>query len=141
MNHGRGRAAATTINPSDACRKVCGSRRSIRLHCVNHTELTSDAWEIVMSYASNAFVAVYQVLDEVLSAQIAPPGAKATIHAIIDDLRRVAASPELVAQTEHISVQLHRLEWAVARGDAALASQARDGLKSIASSWLNYCAA
>ena len=94
-----------------------------------------------MSYASNVFVAVYQVLDDVLSAQIAPPGAKATIHAIIDDLRKVAASRELVDQTEQISIELHHLEWAVARGDAAVASQARDALRSIAGSWLNYCAA
>lgn len=91
--------------------------------------------------SSNVFVAVYQVLDEVLTANVAPPGAKATIHAIIDDLRRVAISREVLAQTEQISVQLHHLEWAVARGDAALASQARNALRSIASSWLHYCAA
>ena len=92
-----------------------------------------------MSYASNAFVAVYQVLDEVLAAHSVPPGAKATIHGIIDDLKKVSASRELVAQTEHISVQLHHLEWAAARGDAALASHARGTLRSIASSWLHYC--
>ena len=94
-----------------------------------------------MSYASNVFVAVYQVLDDVLTAPVVPPGAKATIHAIIDDFRKIPASRELVVQTEQISIQLHRLEWAVARGDSALASQARDVLRSIATSWLDYCAA
>jgi hypothetical protein len=94
-----------------------------------------------MSYASNAFVAVYQVLDDVLGGHISPPGAKATIHAIIDDLRRVAAAPELVAETEGISVQLHRLEWAMVRGDSEQALQARNSLKSTSSSWLNHCAA
>src|SRR6476469_10045773 len=69
----------------------------------------------MMSYASNTFVAVFQVLDDTLTAPIAPPGARATIHGIIDDLRRVGAQPDLVAQTEEISVQLHRLEGAVAR--------------------------
>ena len=94
-----------------------------------------------MSYASNLFVAVYQVLDEVLTAAVAPPGAKATIHAIIDDLRTVDAQPELLAQTENISVQLHRLEWAVAKGDFERAKQTRNNLRAIASSWLEYCAA
>lgn len=94
-----------------------------------------------MSYASNVFVAVYQVLDDVLNAPVAPPGAKATIHGIIDDLRQISAPRELVAQTEQISIQLHQLEWAIARRDAALASEARDALRSIAASWLDYCAA
>lgn len=95
-----------------------------------------------MSYASNVFVAVYQVLDDVLTADIAPPpGTKATIHAIIDDFRKAGASHEIVGQTEQISVQLHLLEWAVTRSDPTLASQARESLRAIASSWLNYCAA
>lgn len=92
-----------------------------------------------MSYASNMFVAVYQVLDEALTASITPPGARAIIHGIIDDLRRVAAQPQLVAQTEEISIQLHRLEWAVSRNDATSASQAREALRSIARLWANYC--
>ena len=32
-----------------------------------------------MAYSSNIHVAVYQVLDQVLVADVAPPGAKATI--------------------------------------------------------------
>jgi hypothetical protein len=92
-----------------------------------------------MSYASNIIVAVRQVLDQVLTAPVAPPGAKATIHGIIDDLRTATASRELVAHAEHISVQLHHLECAVARGDTARASQARDELQSIATCWRDYC--
>jgi hypothetical protein len=94
-----------------------------------------------MSYASNTFVAVYQVLDDVLTAPVAPPGAKATIHGIIDDLRKAAAQPKLVAQTEEISVQLHLLEWAVARNDHTSASKAREALRSLAGLWSDYCVA
>ena len=94
-----------------------------------------------MSYASNTFVAVYQVLDDTLTAPIAPPGARATIHGIIDDLRRVGAQPDLVAQTEEISVQLHRLEGAVARKDYTSASQAREALRSLARLWSDHCVA
>jgi hypothetical protein len=94
-----------------------------------------------MSYSSNVLVAVYQVLDDVLTTEVAPPGAKTTIHAIIDDLRKATGFHQLVAQTEQISVQLHHLEWAAARGDSGLAGQAREALRSIATSWSGYCAA
>jgi hypothetical protein len=99
----------------------------------------SKAMEAFVSYASNIYVAVYQVLDEVLNAHSVPPGARATIHSIIDDLKAACASRELVTRTEDISLQLHHLEWAAARGDGALALDARATLRSIAESWLNYC--
>src|SRR4051812_5122361 len=95
---------------------------------------------VLMSFSSNFFVAVYQVLDAVLTDNVAPPGAKATIHGIIDDLHKVSASRELVAQAERISVEMHHLECATARGDFLLASRAREELRSIAACWLNYCA-
>lgn len=52
----------------------------------------------------NTFVAVYQMLDEVLAEDNLPPGAKATIHGIIDDLNKVSATRDLVVQIEWISV-------------------------------------
>ena len=94
-----------------------------------------------MAYASNLFVAVYQVLDDVLTCEVAPPGAKATIHAVIDNLRMTASPRDLVAEAERISVHMHNLEWAVARGDLEKAKQTRHALESIASSWLDYCVA
>jgi hypothetical protein len=91
-----------------------------------------------MSYAANVHVAVYQVLDEVLGAGAAPPGAKAEIHSIIDDLHAVSASHELIAMAEAISVRLHQLEWALGRGDEASQQDARSDLRGIAAAWLDY---
>ena len=90
-----------------------------------------------MAHARDIHVAVYQVLDEVIGASIPPPGAKATIHSIIDDLR-VARSPVyMIEQAEGISLQLHHLECAVLRCDPERASDARQKLRSIAGEWLN----
>ena len=91
-----------------------------------------------MSYSANVHVAVYQVLDHVLTANAPPPGAKATIHSIIYDLKMACAPREMVGQAESISLQLHQLETALSRGDAGKASDARDMLRAIAASWLNY---
>jgi hypothetical protein len=91
-----------------------------------------------MAYSSNIHVAVYQVLDQVLVANVAPPGAKATIHSVIDDLYAASASRRLIEQAEGISLQLHCLEAAVARGDSAQMLDARDKLRSIAAAWLDH---
>ncbi|HEY6047666.1 MAG TPA: hypothetical protein VIV07_01320 [Sphingomicrobium sp.] len=91
-----------------------------------------------MSYSANVHVAVYQVLDHVLTASAPPPGAKAAIHSIIDDLKIACAPREMVRQAESISLQLHHLETGLSRGDADKAADARQMLRSIAASWLNY---
>ena len=91
-----------------------------------------------MQYASNIHVAVYQVLDQVLAANCAPPGADAAIQSIIDDLRVARAPRELVERAESISLQLHHLHAALARGSSAQAADARQALRSIAASWLDY---
>ncbi|HEY1214108.1 MAG TPA: hypothetical protein VGE93_10805 [Bryobacteraceae bacterium] len=90
-----------------------------------------------MTYASDIHVAVYQVLDQVMTATVPPPGATATIHSIIDDLRAASAPRTMIAQAESISIQLHRLEYAVARKDLETASCARENLVSIAAEWLD----
>jgi hypothetical protein len=90
-----------------------------------------------VAYASDIHVAVYQVLDEVIGANMAPPGAKATIHAIIDDLRASSAPGYMIEQAEGISVQLHHLECAAAQSDADRASDARQKLRLIAATWLD----
>jgi hypothetical protein len=88
-------------------------------------------------YAPNIHVAVYHVLDHVISANIAPPGAKATIHSIIDDLRAGSAPGYMIEHAEGISIQLHHLECAVAQSDANRASEARHELRVIAAAWLD----
>ena len=90
-----------------------------------------------MAYASNIHVAVYQVLDQVMTSTIPPPGAKATIHSIIDDLRAASAPRQMIERAENISLELHHLEWAAARRDAESASNARQNLRSIAAAWLD----
>ena len=90
-----------------------------------------------MAYAPDIHVAVYQVLDEVIGANVAPPGATATIRSIIDDLRAASAPRYMIAQAESISIQLHHLEWAIAQSDEDRASNARQELRSIAVAWLD----
>lgn len=90
-----------------------------------------------MSYASNIHVAVYQVLDQVMTANVPPPGAKAMIHSIIDDLHAASAPLKMVAQAESISLQLHHLECAAARRDDETISTAQKNLRSIAAAWLD----
>ena len=90
-----------------------------------------------MAYAPDVHVAIYQVLDEVLGAPVPPPGAKATIHSIIDDLRAAAAPDHMIQATEAISIQLHHLECAAASRDGARATRAREILRSIAVTWLD----
>ena len=90
-----------------------------------------------MAYSSNIHVAVYQVLDQVLVADVAPPGAKATIHSVIDDLHAASAPRPMIEQAEGISLQLHYLELAVARGDSTQMLEARQQLRALAAAWLD----
>jgi hypothetical protein len=90
-----------------------------------------------VAYASNIHIAVYQVLDQVMTASTPPPGAKAMIHSIIDDLYAASAPRHMIAQAESISVQLHFLEIAATRRDELTASDARENLRSIAAAWLD----
>lgn len=90
-----------------------------------------------MAYASNIHVAVYQVLDQVLAVHAAPPGAKATIHSIIDDLHAASVPRHMIEQAESISLQLHHLESAIVRGNATDAANARQRLRAIAAEWLD----
>ena len=90
-----------------------------------------------MAYASNIHVAVYQVLDQVLAVSIPPPGAKAMIHSIIDDLHASAAPRQMLRQAENISLQLHYLECAAAGHDQEKTLAARRNLRSLAAQWLS----
>jgi hypothetical protein len=90
-----------------------------------------------MAYASDIHVIVYQVLDQVIGREVPPPGAKATIHSIIDDLHAAAAPRHMIEQAEGISLQLHCLEHAIAQRDVSLAASARQKLMLIASTWLD----
>ena len=91
-----------------------------------------------MAYSTDIHVAVYQVLDQTMATTTPPPGAKAMIHSIIDDLYAAAAPRHMIDHAEKISIELHHLEWAAARRDGELACRARQKLKSIAAAWLDH---
>jgi len=90
-----------------------------------------------VSCASNIHVAVYQVLDQMMRTHVPPPGVKAAIHSIIDDLR-VGRAPREIEQAEDISLQLHHRETALLAGDCSQAADARQSLRAIAGSWLHH---
>ena len=59
------------------------------------------------------------------------------MFAIIDQLRTTAAPPEdPLRGAERISVEMHKLELALRRGDEAAAQSARQELKSLAAAWI-----
>src|SRR5690348_5980036 len=91
-----------------------------------------------MAYASDIHVAVYQVLDQLLTAHVPPPGAKAAIHSIIDDLQAASASRDMLLQAQNISLEMHKLETAIARRSAEDAAVARQQLRRLAGAWLNH---
>ena len=57
---------------------------------------------------------------------------------MIDDLHAALAPRRLIEQAEGISLQLHHLETAVARGNSALMLEAREELRSLAAAWLDH---
>jgi hypothetical protein len=80
---------------------------------------------------------VYQVLDEVLGAQSVPAGARGAIFAVVDELRATSGEPESVRRAERISIEIHKLEWALRQGDTSGAQAAREQLKALSSEWIN----
>ena len=84
-----------------------------------------------------AHALVYQVLDEVLAGGSVPPGVRGAMFSVIDDLRANSGVAEDARRAEQISVEIHKLEWALRQGDAAAAATARDALKGLAADWIN----
>jgi hypothetical protein len=85
---------------------------------------------------SGAHVAVYRVLDDLLAGTGVPPGARGAMSSIIDGLRASSAPIEERRRAEQISIEMHKLEWALQRADERAASAARDELKSLAAQWI-----
>jgi hypothetical protein len=90
-----------------------------------------------VAYAPDIHVAVYQLLDDVMASSVPPPGAKAMIHSVIDDLHAARAQRTLIGRAEAISIQLHVLESAIIRADSDEASEARLTLRKLAAEWLD----
>jgi hypothetical protein len=90
---------------------------------------------VLADVSANAIV--YQVLDEVLGQKCVPAGARAAMFAVIDELRAATAGGEDVRRAERISVEMHKLEWALRRGDAPAMQAVHVELKALAAEWIS----
>ena len=90
-----------------------------------------------MAYDMNAHAMVYQVLDDVLSARAVTPGVRGAMFSLIDELRTGPADTGDVRRAEDVSIAIHRLEWALQRGDRDSSEKSLDELRRLAVDWLN----
>jgi hypothetical protein len=80
---------------------------------------------------------VYQLLDDVLVGNVAPPGALGALFSVIDELRANHGMEEQTRRAERISIRIHQLELALQHGDEKEASLARRQLTVLAGEWIN----
>lgn len=85
----------------------------------------------------NANAVVYQVLDDIIRSKSIPAGARAALFDVVDELRSMAGDASQVRRAEQISIEIHKLEWALRRGDAFAADASRQQLRSHAAEWIN----
>lgn len=88
------------------------------------------------SCTSEAHALVYRALDQVLADKVVTPGTPKAIFAAVDSLRSCNAPAEQVRQAEDISVQIHRLQWALQQSNDLQVDSALGDLKSMAAQWL-----
>jgi hypothetical protein len=86
---------------------------------------------------SNAYMSVYQVVEELCSGTCLPAGSAGTMFSAIDDLRRMQAPRTDVRLAERISVAMHKLEWAIRSGDGSAQERLRVELQELGSDWLD----
>jgi hypothetical protein len=85
---------------------------------------------------TEAYVTVYELLDQVGFARTVPPGARGRLYSAIDGLRSKAAPAEHVALAERIAVALHRFEWALRNRDEAEIELVQRDLQIAGADWL-----
>ena len=85
----------------------------------------------------NADAIVYQVLDEVLVQRCVPTGARAAMFTVVDELRATTADVDQVRRAERISIEMHKLEWALRQADKAAFEAAQEQLKALAAEWID----
>jgi hypothetical protein len=86
---------------------------------------------------TGAHAVVYQVLDDVLGASCIPAGARAALFEVVDELRAASGATDEARRAEQISIEIHKLEWALRQGDAQAAEAVREQLKLLAAEWIN----
>ena len=84
----------------------------------------------------DAYLSVYQVLDDVCFARGVPVGSQGTLFAAIDGLRRACAPSEHIDLAERIAVAIHRLQWALRSGEDTEEETVREELQTLGASWL-----
>ncbi len=85
---------------------------------------------------SDSNAGVYRVLDQLLIGPAVPPGVKGAMFSIVDSLRASNAPLEDRRAAEAISIEIHKLETALALSDKPAIDDARATLKTLAGSWL-----
>jgi hypothetical protein len=88
-----------------------------------------------MRLGCQAYVDVYQVVDDVRCSGSCPAGARGILFTAIDKLRCDCAPRQHIEIAERISVALHRLEWAMLRRDENEASSIREELEMLSAQW------
>lgn len=86
---------------------------------------------------TGARAVAYQVLDQVLAGEAVSAGTRGAMFDVVDSLRASAAPIEHIRRAETISVEMHKLEWALQRGDDVASRAALDELRALAVDWLN----
>jgi hypothetical protein len=85
----------------------------------------------------DARAVAYQVLDQVMADHAVAAGARGAMFSVVDCLRENSAPIEEVRRAEQISIELHKLEWALQQEDVPRVSAALDELKMLAVNWLD----
>lgn len=131
------KTAATVIAgapPTIGDRAIVARTNHASLTIFIHTGLIG---EEPMLRETSAQALVYQVLDDVLSGASIPATARGIMFSVVDALRSSCARVEDLRRAEKISIEMHKLEWALRRSDSRGVMAAREGLKSLAAEMLN----
>ena len=80
---------------------------------------------------------VYQVLDQVLADGTVAAPSRGAMFSAIDDLRHSLAPAGELRRAESISIEMHKLEWALQQGNVSASQAALSQLRALAADWLD----
>ena len=90
-----------------------------------------------MSLRAAARVLVYQALDQVLADGNVSAASRGAMHNAVDTMRGASVPADELRCAENISIEMHRLSWALCRSDQPSIMSARDALKRLANGWMD----
>lgn len=85
----------------------------------------------------SAHAVAYQVLDQVLADQAVSAGGRGAIFSVVDCLRASSAPIDEIRRAERVSIEMHKLQWALQQHPDAAARAALEEVKVLAVSWLS----